>query len=174
MNLKDRIKFVKMVANNKTQNSFQAYLGFSPRDVARHKKELGIETPEQARALLRKWETNDTLTIQRHQELNKEYQERQNRLDQIQQQPKIKKKVVKRKKRVNIKIQQERLDKMEAKNLPVSNWRLPEETSQEEFIRLLKHYGWRVTASKFGVSRNDLLAEICRLKLDLNPDMIRR
>lgn len=188
MNKKELRKFLELVSKNVGSGDFEIYLGMNRREVEELKAELGINTFEDAKILLKDFDIEKNVALSKIIENNTINQkkinaERQKKYDDLQaKNAKLKEQQVKKvkkisdKKVVQLKRQQEnRLEKLNRiATITDSQWTIPQDSSEEEFARLLKSRGMGFVRDKYGISNRDILATIQKLKLKIDVDLLPR
>ena len=170
MEIKKKIKFLKLVSKMATNREFERVLEMSPIQVLDAKKELGIVSENDARLLAKKLE-----------------KEIDSNASSIKPKPKPKpvpapkKKPKPKKKAVNVVAMKNKAAEQQRKWLkhqaemekPSEEWRLPSDTSPEQFSRDIRNRGLKFCGIKYGASAAQIKFEAKRLKLDIRWENIR-
>jgi exonuclease VII large subunit len=187
MNEEQEIKFLEMVRDLRSPFFFREEFDFSISEVEKHKKRLGAETPDEARALLK--------TLSRQQDEPKVDQDvvaERERAEQanlrLQEQQRKPKKKAKKPNVSNIKRQdaarQRRFDKQQNKQTAKvlrqkikerTVWQLPDTETVERFQNDIVNRGFQFCLDKYGVHSNaEIVAEAKRLKLKIDWDLVHK
>lgn len=178
-------RFIELCSQASGYGDFSIYLGLSQDEVIQIKKELEINSPDDAKALIRDVVEPEKklLAIQMEEErefAKQKQQEAQKRMDELA--SKRSSETKKRKGRVasalkiknDDKRRQKRFEKQEVKTVATTSWRIPNDTTPEKFSYELRNYGFRFICSKYNINRNDIMSEVSRLKLKINFDLVPR
>lgn len=183
-------QFVTFLAEARASGDFEIHLGLNRRDIERLKSKLGIDTPEDARNFLddvfqvadeqreafyatekRKAQEARSAAEKRLSAYEKkraqERASRQAKLSKVLNSTQIKQEDAERQRRL------EKANKGEY-DVPESDWRLPEDSSPEQFQHVLETRGWNFSSSMFNTDKASLIAEAKRLGLDIDFDMVPR
>lgn len=178
-------KFIEFCSEARGYGDFSIYLGLSQDEVIQLKKELEINSADDAKALIRDVIEPEKKLLATKMEEEREFakqkqQEAQERMDELA--SKRLSEANKRKKRVasalklkkDDKRRQKRFEKQEIKTAVTTSWRIPNDTTPEKFSYELRNYGFRFICSKYNIDRNDIMSEVSRLKLKINFDLVPR
>lgn len=164
------IEFAELLSRNSPLVDYEHKLNLRFSDVERQKELLGLLTPEDAKAFLRAIkEADEGIIMQRQIEEKKRLEEAAKREAAIKEQeakPKKQRGRPRGKKNYDTKKMQQKLDKQQPK--PKSSFR----AENEEEFKTDSRKGIRFLIDKYAVSRQDVLAELARLKI--NVDLLPR
>lgn len=183
-------KFVKFVAEARASGDFEIHLGLNRRDIEGLKRKLGIDTADDARKFLadvfamadeereafyaseqRKAQQTREAAEKRLSDYEKsqsdEREERRARLASVLNSTEIKEEDAQRQRRFADSKQGEY-------DVPESDWRLPADSSPEQFQHIIETRGWSFATTMFGVEKASLIAESTRLGLSIDFDMVPR
>lgn len=192
-------KFLGLIVDLKSPVYFELDLGLSRAGIEHHKQKLGVETQDDARALLRRMDFEDTKDVEAEAQRNVQKQRAaeaaaQKRLEELEAKKRAEKqaKLEKARKELDANAlkrddkkrgqRQEKLDeKRDAVKAKMTDWRL--EMSEiphvdEERIALFKNdilqRGMEFCIQKYSTSSREIKAEAARLGLRINWDLVRR
>jgi len=185
MNKKDLRKFLEFASKMSGSGDYEIHLGMNRRDVDTLKGDLGIHDALDAKKLLKQFDENADLVLSKiilanKQEQSKILAERQQAYNDLQAKTnKLKaikpKKVNKIKEEKVRKSREKKLEKLNAAAITIdSTWVIPADSSEQEFVKLIKNRGLGFVRDKFGISNRDIFATIRRLNLNINIDLIPR
>jgi hypothetical protein len=187
----DLRKFVRFCSESRASGDFEIHFGLGRQDIDRLKIELGIDTPEDAKEILKDvflFEDKER-TIQQEERkavLDRQRKEADKRLAdaQLERQNQANKRRGKVLNATKIKKQdqkrQERFDKTQNKTVKPSksDWKLPVDNEQNNTPERFRHeimvLGMRFVKSKYGVSKEDIIREASRLKLKIDFEFVPR
>ncbi len=183
-------KFLQLIAEARNSGDFEIYLGLNRREIELLKRQLNIDSSEDARKMLQ----NVAEYEKKYQEIQLDEQRKialtarlaaEKRLKEfeLQKQTEKEKRIALAKKVLNVsKIKKQdsaRQKKFAASQQPKlqkeqSAWHLSDEDTPEQFQQLLVSRGWGFIRDKYGISNQDIKNEVLRLKLKVNFDLIPR
>lgn len=196
LTLAERIKFLELVSRLATSGSFERHLGISSNDVEHYKKELNVESQEEARRLLRKLRNQDAdkhearviEQITKVREAEAIAQERLRELEARKQAPTeakpkpdittVRKEDAERQRRFEASEKDRQKDAAFRKALNDGGriWHLPIDTNEsvDRFRREIVNHGFAFLHKKYGATAAQVKAEAERLGLKINWDIVRR
>lgn len=196
LTIAERIKFVELVSQLATQGSFERHLGLSSNDVQFYKRELDIESQDEARRLLRKLRKEDAdknearaiEQIAKVREAEAVAQERLRELEArknipVEAKPKpdineVRKEDAERQRRFEASEKDRERDAAYRKALKDGGhiWHLPidDNESIERFRREIVNHGFSFCFKKYGATAAQIKAEAERLGLKIKWDIVRR
>lgn len=165
------ITFAELLSRNSPLVDYEHKLNLVFADVERQKEVLGLYTPEDAKAFLKAIKASDDFKKYEEQQMAEkkriaEAEQREAALKEEQNKPKRKRGRPRKKKEYNTANMQKKLDKQQPK--PKSNFR----ADNEEEFKNDSRKGICFLMDKYGVKRQDILAELLRLKI--NADLLPR
>lgn len=189
---KERIEFLELVAQLSGRSTFERKLGLSPSDVEFYKKELNVESQDEARRLARQFKAQSVeqseVNIQKETKKAREAEQVANkRLDTLQ--ANKERKAADKKSTVNVdSVRKEDADRQRrfaeqqaglAK--PDKEWRLPMEENGgseaeqiDRFRREIIYHGFSFLRAKYnGVSSSQVKWEAARLGMQIQWDIVR-
>lgn len=188
-----RIEFLELVAQMSSRATFERKLGLSGADITFYKKELDVESPDEARRLARKLRmTNDDQREQNVIEQTAKAREAeriaQARLEALEAKRAADAAERPRNKPDINKIRQEDADRnrrfLESQagvEKPEKDWHLPieegagsEEEQVDRFRRAIVYHGLSFTAKRYGATAQQIKYEAARRGLRINWDIVRR
>lgn len=186
-----KLEFLSLVAQLASPVIFKRKLNLNANDIEFYKKQLKVESQDEARRMRIRLERN--ITVDREAEIAESIRQQraaeklaQQRLEELEQKRAERALAARKPKRdpLTVKLEdaerQRRFNKQEVAALPKSKWRLPlerhrSETDQiEQFRRDLQYRGVSFCKSRYGVKLADLKAEAARLGLKINWETIKR
>lgn len=188
-----RIEFLELVAQMASQSTFERKLGLTGADVVFYKKELDIESQDEARRLARKLrmvhdDEREANVIEQTAKAREAEQIAQARLEALEAK-RATDSIEKTRKKPDInKIRQEDaernrrfLESQAGVEKPEKDWRLPiaegegTETEQiDRFRRAIVYHGLSFTAKRYGATAQQIKYEAARRGLKINWDIVRR
>ena len=196
---KQQARFLKLVAELSSPVFFERELGLTQTDIDHYKKELGVETQDDARRLLRKFDVESNDQVQGRIEENIKQQRAaesvaQQRLDQMESAKaanvaakrlenlsKIDPEAIRKSDAERQKLFEKSQEEKSAGEASVLDWRLELDgrpAFDEERIALFKsdimRRGFNFCIEKYGASSREIKAEAKRLGLKIPWDSVRR
>lgn len=188
-----RIEFLELVAQMSSIATFERKLGLTSADVAFYKRELDVESPDEARRKARKLQLQsdderEARIVEQTRQVREAERIAQARLEVLEAQ-KAARELEKPARKTDINSvrhedaeRQRRLDEqLSAVKKPAKEWHLPMEAgsgSKEEqmdrFRRDIVYHGLGFTAKKHNVTPAQIRYEASRLKLSINWDIVRK
>jgi len=186
-----KLEFLSLVAQLASPVIFKRKLNMNANDVEFYKKQLRVESQDEARRLRVRLQRN--ITADREAEIAENVRQQraaeklaQQRLEELEQKRAERALANRKPKRDSLTVKledaerQRRFDKQEVASLPKSKWRLPLERHRSEadqidqFRRDLQYRGVSFCKNRYGVKLSDLKAEAARLGLKINWETIKR
>lgn len=186
-----KLEFLSLVSQLASPVIFKRKMNLSANDVEFYKKQLKVESQDDARRLRTRLARN--ITADREAEIAENVRQQraaeklaQQRLEELEEQRAARALANAKPKRDPLVVKQEdterqrRFSKQQAEAQPNSKWRLPLERHRsqseqiEQFRRDLQYRGVTFCKSRYGVKLSDLKAEAARLGLKINWETIKR
>lgn len=190
LTLAQRIQFLQLFIKMSGQSTFERVLGLDAADVAHYKKMLDVESPEEARVLLRKLKReNQEAQEARIMEQTKRVREAQDVANKRLEELEAKRSANKPPKQYDANaIKQEDANRQrkweqsqEKVSKPKKEWTLVLEGSESQreetvnrFRRDIVNRGIAFCRKKYNATENQLRFEAKRLKLNIDWDIVRR
>lgn len=185
-----RIEFLDLVAAMASQNEFERRLNLTPGDVQHYKKQLDVETQDEARRLHRKMkreneELREATIIAENKRVRDAETVAQQRLDEIEARRNTPRPVktpdVTAIKNEDAERQRRFANQQAEIDVPTKEWQLPVEGTasqrQEQidrFRRELVYHGFSFVRKKYNATNAQIKFEAQRLGLKINWEVVRR
>lgn len=197
LNAKQEKRFLELVAELKSPVYFELDLGLNARDVEHYKKELGVESQEEARRLLRIKNEQETGELQKEiQEAERQQREAeaaaQKRLEQMAKEHAERRRERHQQAKKDLdpnKLHQDDADRQKrfveqqqkkaAERASMEDWRLEldgikDDELKQTFMNDIKQRGLTFCGRKYDANPREIKAEAIRLGLDINWDLVPR
>ncbi len=188
-----RIEFLELLAQMSSRSVFERKLGLLGSDIEFYKRELDVESPDEARRKANQMkrmgeDEREAQVLERTQQVREAEQVAQARLEALETK-RAAEAAEKPRKKVDVnRIRQEDADRQrrfaESQSgieAPTKEWRLKieegdgsEEDQKDRFRRSLVYHGLTFTAKKYGATTQQVKFEAARLGLKINWDIVRR
>lgn len=193
LNRVQRIEFLELLAQMSSRSVFERKLGLLGSDIEFYKRELDIESPDEARRKANQMkrtgeDERETQVLERTQQVREAEQVAQARLEALETRRAVEATEKPRKSVDANKIRQEDAERQRrfAKSqsgvdAPAKEWRLriedgdgPEREQIDRLRRSIVYHGLAFTAKKYGATVQQIKFEATRLELKINWDIVRR
>lgn len=188
-----RIQFLELYAQMSSNTTFERKLGLSSADVAFYKRELDVESPDEARRLANKLkikgeDEREAKLLERTQQVREAEEIAQARLEALEAKKRATEQAKPRKKIDINKVRQEDADRQKrfaaqhsAVSKPEKEWRLSMEQGAgseseqiDRFRRAIIYHGLGFTVKTYGATTEQIKYEAARLGLKINWDIVRK